>query len=243
LNPPLDPETRTDVWLTPPFVIQALGGWESFDLDPCASVGQPWRTARHQVTEDEDGLLMEWFGRVWLNPPYSQRLLDNFMGRMALHDQGIALIFARTNTEAFFRHVWDRAAALLFIRSRLSFHLPGGPMALKQAGAPSVLIAYGQEEADILAAEPIRGKFVPLRIPSSFLIDLRKSQTWAEVLDSVFKSYEGPVSLDQVYLAVSSHPKANGRRHYREKVRQQLQRGSFVRVAPGIWAKQGVPVD
>jgi hypothetical protein len=32
----------TDDWITPPGIIEALG---PFDLDPCASVGQPWPCA------------------------------------------------------------------------------------------------------------------------------------------------------------------------------------------------------
>ncbi|MGH7186745.1 MAG: hypothetical protein ACREIB_10780 [Pseudomonadota bacterium] len=36
---------RTDVWLTPPAVLEAIGGWESFDLDPCAPATRPWPMA------------------------------------------------------------------------------------------------------------------------------------------------------------------------------------------------------
>lgn len=36
----------TDVWLTPPPVLDALGGAQSFDLDPCAAPEpRPWRAA------------------------------------------------------------------------------------------------------------------------------------------------------------------------------------------------------
>lgn len=31
-----------DEWLTPPEIIKALGGPESFDLDPCAPIKRPW---------------------------------------------------------------------------------------------------------------------------------------------------------------------------------------------------------
>ncbi|WP_280940170.1 hypothetical protein [Mesorhizobium sp. WSM1293] len=31
----------TDVWLTPPAILAALGGAESFDLDPCAPLDRP----------------------------------------------------------------------------------------------------------------------------------------------------------------------------------------------------------
>jgi hypothetical protein len=64
---------------------------------------------------------------------------------MALHNNGIALVFARTETRAFFHHVWPFAGALLFLRGRLTFYTPQGfsaPMG-HNSGGPSVLIAYG----------------------------------------------------------------------------------------------------
>ncbi len=57
----------THDWLTPPELLATLG---EFDLDPCASEYQPWRTARQQFTIRDDGLTREWAGRVWCNPPY-----------------------------------------------------------------------------------------------------------------------------------------------------------------------------
>ena len=45
--------SRTNEWLTPPSVLQALG---PFDLDPCAPVTRPWPTAREHYTEIDNGL-------------------------------------------------------------------------------------------------------------------------------------------------------------------------------------------
>jgi ParB family chromosome partitioning protein len=57
---------ETNEWLTPPFILKALG---KFDLDPCASLQQPSKTATRQFTILDDGLNKVWSGRVWLNPP------------------------------------------------------------------------------------------------------------------------------------------------------------------------------
>ena len=43
----------THDWLTPPEILEALG---PFDMDPCASQFQPWRTAVQQFTIEDDGL-------------------------------------------------------------------------------------------------------------------------------------------------------------------------------------------
>jgi hypothetical protein len=97
---------------------------------------------------------------VWLNPPYAH--WGRWLHRLAEHDQGTALIFARTETALWFRHVWPRASALLFLRGRLAFHRVDGTRARASAGAPSVLVAYGTDDADRLRTAPLAGRFVAL---------------------------------------------------------------------------------
>jgi hypothetical protein len=225
---------RTDVWLTPPGIIDALGGYLSFDLDPCAPVYQPWPTAKRTYTEEDNGILMPWDGRVWLNPPYSTKPLAGFMERMALHDFGVALIFAKTETEMFHRHVWARASALLFLRGRINFHRADGARSNKNAGAPSVLVAYGYDDADLLAAGVLDGAFVPLRIPRHWLLDL-SMPTWREVVAEIMTRLDGPVRLDDLYRCLSAHPKAKTNPNYQAKIRQTLQKGNFGRVGRGLW--------
>lgn len=139
---------ESDVWLTPPFILEALG---PFDLDPCAPVERPWDMAGKHFTVHDDGLSKPWTGRVWCNPPYGQET-GRWLKRLHRHGNGIALIFARTETEYFFDAVWGRADALLFIKGRLHFHKPDGRRAKANAGAPSVLLAYGGKNVDCLEA-------------------------------------------------------------------------------------------
>jgi hypothetical protein len=145
-----------DEWLTPPEIITALG---AFDLDPCAPVKRPWNTAREHFTIQDNGLLKAWHGRVWLNPPYGAET-GKWLARLAEHENGIALIFARTETEMFFSHVWRKASALLFIERRLYFHHASGERASANSGGPSVLIAYRQDNALALQTSGIKGAFV-----------------------------------------------------------------------------------
>jgi hypothetical protein len=79
---------------------------------------------------------------------------------LAQHGNGIALIFARTETDMFFKHVWQRAQAILFLRGRVTFRLPCGTDPRKNSGAPSVLIAYGSANAECLRTCNLRGSFV-----------------------------------------------------------------------------------
>lgn len=150
--------SNTEVWLTPPHVLEALG---EFDLDPCASIDRPWDTAKHHYTIEDDGLMQPWFGRVWCNPPYGPKM-RSFLLKLANHNEGgIALVFARTETKAFFDAVWDKADAILFLKGRLKFHKPDGSVA-GTAGSPSVLIAYGEKEVKALQNCSLPGKLVLL---------------------------------------------------------------------------------
>jgi hypothetical protein len=154
--------SETDTWFTPPEIIDALGGVDSFDLDPCSHRERPYATARQHFTVEDNGLLQPWHGRVWLNPPYSTALVGRFLGRMVEHGRGIALIFARTETDPFNRFVWGGASGLLFLRGRLNFHRLDGSRAATNSGAPSVLISYGEADRETLRNAPIDGAFVPL---------------------------------------------------------------------------------
>lgn len=147
----------THDWLTPPEIVMALG---PFDVDPCASQFQPWRTAATQYTIADDGLARQWTGRVWCNPPYGPHA-ERFLRRCAEHGNAIALVFARTETKAFQQWCWRRADAMLFIAGRIKFRVPGGGAA-GPAGAPSVLVAYGKRNANLLESSGIDGYFVSL---------------------------------------------------------------------------------
>lgn len=214
----------TTTWLTPPHIIAAVGGWESFDLDPCAAPSpRPWNTAlRMNALEDGDGLGMDWYGRVWCNPPYSTAEVAAWVARLADHNHGTALVFARTETENFQRSIWERASGLLFIEGRLHFHYPDGSRAKMNGGAPSVLCAYGAEDLDRLAAAKLPGAFVPLRFARMFAV-AGLSGSWSEVMVDWLRQQRGTVSVSDAYRFFAAHPKARGP-NWRAKVRQVLRR-------------------
>lgn len=137
---------KNDEWLTPPEILAALG---PFDLDPCAPVNRPWPTAREHLTRDEDGLAHAWWGRVWCNPPFGREAVK-WLRRMRDHDDGVALIPARTETAMFYETVWGHAQGVLFLRSRPHFHYVDGSRAPFNSGAPIALVAYGAANLDAL---------------------------------------------------------------------------------------------
>lgn len=224
----------TDVWLTPPHIIDELGGANSFDLDPCSPIDRPYSTAREHFTIRDNGLIKPWHGRVWLNPPYSASIIGQWMARMVDHGHGLALVFARTETAMFHRCVWQCADGLFFFAGRINFHLPDGRRAIRNAGAPNVLVAYGSDDADVLAACSLPGRFVPLTL-RSMIAGYDLPRTWMEEVTDAMTRFGAAVSLDTIYRALASSSKAKRNPHYQAKIRQILQKGPFERVDRGVW--------
>lgn len=148
-------------WLTPKYIIDAF---PQFDLDPCASVHQQWDTAKTMIRLPVDGLGVDWFGRVWLNPPYGARQINPWLERMAEHGNGVALVFARTETLWFHEHIWPYASGMFFFKGRLSY-VHGKALSERakygaNAACPSVLVSYGEECGELLRQCSLKGAFV-----------------------------------------------------------------------------------
>lgn len=109
-----------------------------------------------------NGLNMPWAGRVWMNPPYGMET-GRWLARLADHNHGTALVFARTETEMFFAEVWAKADALLFLHGRLTFCRPDGRPGTANCGGPSVLVAYGHADAAMLSSCSLAGQYIRLR--------------------------------------------------------------------------------
>jgi hypothetical protein len=135
-------------WYTPPEIFEALG--IEFTLDPASPPGGlPWIPARRHFSVVDDGLAQEWSGRVWLNPPYG-RDIGAWTRKLAEHGDGIALVFARTETR-WFQEAIKQATAACFLKGRLKFVSGERSGPVGSAPAPSVLLAYGVSCAIALA--------------------------------------------------------------------------------------------
>ena len=145
-------------WITPRSIIESLG---EFDLDPCCSMTQPYLIGKINYNKNDNGLEKEWIGRVFLNPPYGNKT-GLWLKKLSNHRNGTALIFARTETKMFFDYVCNSADSILFLKGRVTFLQPCGNLGKFTAGAPSCLIAYGEENTKYLKNSNLKGKFIKL---------------------------------------------------------------------------------
>ncbi len=147
------PETRDD-WQTPLIIMQELG---RFDLDPCANINDPKRCADAGYTIDDDGLSKDWYGRVWVNPPYGSEA-KLWMAKLARHGNGIALIPPRMGAAWFHDIVLCNVDAVFFLKGRLSFISAATGKAVGGNNADSALFAFGRENVEVLKKSGLTGK-------------------------------------------------------------------------------------
>ena len=94
--------------------------------------------------------------RVWLNPPYSQPLLDQFVKKMVEHGNGIMLTFARVDNRLFQGTILPNCDAILFLRHRVRFYMPDGTRG-GSPGSGSCLIAFGKNNVEALRNSGLEG--------------------------------------------------------------------------------------
>ena len=115
-----------------------------FDLDAAASDHN--HKAPCYFTREQDGLKQDWFGRVWLNPPFGRELpmwLEKCVEeieRDEVHSITV-LIPARTDTRWFHELVVPYAYEILLIKGRFNFRFD---RAIEGANAPfpSMLVSF-----------------------------------------------------------------------------------------------------
>lgn len=121
-----------DDYYTPAFIIElARDAMGAIDLDPAShAIANKTVMADRFYTAADNGLLRPWFGRVWLNPPFSgwrefaeRARVEWANGRI---DMLICLVSATLLTANYFHHLLNESSAIIIPKGRMQF---GGPMA------------------------------------------------------------------------------------------------------------------
>jgi hypothetical protein len=114
------PKGTSDEHYTPKHLFERLN--VTFDLDVASPAGGSNVPANRYYTKLEDGLVSEWFGNVWMNPPYSkptpcvERFLD--------HKNGIALL--PVTRGKWWDKLWASECAIMPLTYNFAFDRPDG---------------------------------------------------------------------------------------------------------------------
>jgi hypothetical protein len=107
---------QSDSWSTPRNFYDKLDAIHNFTFDPCP--------LNHDLSK-WDGLQIDWCTRNFVNPPYSQPLLRQFVEKgLAESRKGklcVFLIPASTDTKLFHDVILPNATSIEFVRGRLKF--------------------------------------------------------------------------------------------------------------------------
>jgi len=83
---------------------------------------------------------------VWCNPPYGKDT-GLWLEKLIQHGNGIALVFARTDTRWFHDYA-TKADILCFVKGRLAFYK--GNVQAKQGSTGSLLIGCGNKAIEVI---------------------------------------------------------------------------------------------
>ncbi len=78
-----------------------------------------------------------------------------------MYDQNIELLFNRCDSKMFQDVIFPKATGMKFLRHRIRFYRPDGTRG-ESPGCGSLLLAFGEDNAEILRNCAIEGKYVQL---------------------------------------------------------------------------------
>jgi hypothetical protein len=113
-----------DVWQTPSSITEMIG---EIDLDPCAGVDTSIGETNYSLENGEDGLEEDWFGRVFVNPPFSNK--SAFLQKAIDEVENTDCIFVLTPDSTDVKSWWHTYIAaeadyIWFSEGRVSYIVP-----------------------------------------------------------------------------------------------------------------------
>lgn len=125
--------SKNNEYNTPSWLIEcARKIMGSIDVDPASNdVAQEFVQARRYYTKGTNGLIREWKGNVWLNPPYERGVIDKFVNKTLLEyyegnaKQIIVLVNIGTETK-WVQKLLQGCDAVCFLNKRIKFYTSEG---------------------------------------------------------------------------------------------------------------------
>jgi phage N-6-adenine-methyltransferase len=142
--------TGENEWHTPEeYLAAARDVLGEFDLDPASTaLAQLTVRATRYFTRQMGGLRQPWHGRVWLNPPYTQPLIADFVRKLvtevrAGHITAAILLTHNYTDTGWFHEAASACTAICFTRGRVRFINPSGELAAPTQG--QAFLYFGAE--------------------------------------------------------------------------------------------------
>jgi len=161
------PALTSDDWYTPrEYIEMAREVMQGIDLDPASStVAQTTVKASNYFTLDTNGLNQSWYGRVWLNPPYSMPGIRRFVDKLIdeYHadriEQAIIIVNNATDT-GWFHDLLTNARTVCFTKGRIQFRSPIHAGESPRQG--QAFFYFGQNAAIFSERFRVKGKVIHL---------------------------------------------------------------------------------
>ena len=144
--------TGNNEWYTPNWIIesarQVLG---TIDVDPASNaVAQQVVKAGSYYTVENDGLVKNWNGSVWIHPPYSSVLIKQFCNKLkeqvaAGNTESFITLTNNATETKWFKDLADVSNVFCFLTKRVRFISSDGSMG-KQPLQGQVLCMRGTDE-------------------------------------------------------------------------------------------------
>jgi len=107
-----------DEWATPLKFYEQLNSEFDFDFDPCPLFFG-------KISGKNDGLIIEWGSKNYINPPYSRNLKEAFVKKAVNESKKgklcVMLLPVSTSTKLFHDVILPNKTEIRFIRGRISF--------------------------------------------------------------------------------------------------------------------------
>lgn len=128
--------SKTDLWYTPDDFYEKYNSVYNFETDVCATHENA--KCGNYFTQEVDGLLQDWKGVCWMNPPYGRTIKEWMKKAYESSLNGatvVCLVPARTDTNWW--HDYAMKGEIEFIKGRLKF---GGSK--NSAPFPSAVVVF-----------------------------------------------------------------------------------------------------
>jgi phage N-6-adenine-methyltransferase len=110
--------SKSDNWATPQWLFDDLNREFRFTVDVCAT--EENAKCERYFPPEMNGLLQEWTGVCWCNPPYGRQIKKWIEKASKSNATVVCLVPARTDTKWFHDYCYHKAE-IRFIRGRLRF--------------------------------------------------------------------------------------------------------------------------